>query len=63
MRILVFLLTESILISALFPINSVSTIEPEETHAISGFMADTDSNSENETLPPAIFSQKNYFKT
>lgn len=62
MRILVFLLTDSILISVLFPINSVSTIEPEETHTIPGFMVDTGSSSENETLPPAIFSQKNAFK-
>lgn len=62
MRILVFLLTDSILISVLFPINSVSTILPEETHTLPGFMVDTDSNSENETLPPATFSQKKSFK-
>lgn len=61
MRILVFLLTDSILISVLFPINSLSTIEPEETRTIPGFTVDTDSNSEKGTLPPAIFSQKKIF--
>lgn len=53
---------DSILISVLFPINSLSTIEPEETRTIPGFTVDTDSNSEKGTLPPAIFSQKNSFK-
>lgn len=62
MKILGFLLTDIILISVLFPINSVSTTEPEETCTIPGFMVDTDSNWENETLPPAVFSQKNLLR-
>lgn len=61
MKILAFTLTDSILIFVLFPINSVSTKEPEEIHTIPGFMVDTDSNSENATLPPAIFNQKKIF--
>lgn len=62
MKILGFLVTDIILISVLFPINSISTIEPEETCTIPGFMVDTNSNWANETLPPAVFSQKNLLR-